>query len=109
MPTGADKASITLERCFNHLQREAAAFCLECRRAFCRECVTEHDGRVMCAACLRKLAVVRSPVATRFRVLLLPVAALAGFMVAWVTFFSLGRLLLRMPDSFHEGTFWNKD
>ena len=40
------------QRCFNHMLREAVACCPECRRYFCRECVTEHEDKVLCAACL---------------------------------------------------------
>ena len=40
------------QRCFNHALREAAARCPGCGNFFCRECVTEHDDRVLCAACL---------------------------------------------------------
>ena len=38
------------QRCFNHMLREAVACCPECRRYFCRECVTEHEDKVLCAA-----------------------------------------------------------
>src|SRR5438132_254763 len=44
------------QRCLNHLNREAVARCPECKRFFCRECVTEHEDRLICAACLKKLA-----------------------------------------------------
>ena len=43
------------QRCFNHAVREAVARCPECGQCFCRECITEHDDRVVCAACLKKL------------------------------------------------------
>ena len=36
--------------------REAVARCPECTQFFCRECITEHDDRVLCSACLKKLA-----------------------------------------------------
>src|ERR1043166_5979979 len=44
------------QRCLNHSFREAVARCPECKRYFCRECVTEHDDRLICAACLKKLS-----------------------------------------------------
>lgn len=44
------------QRCFNHATREAVARCPECSQFFCRECITEHDDRVICSACLKKLA-----------------------------------------------------
>jgi hypothetical protein len=55
--------NLLLQRCFNHGMREAAARCPECGRFYCRECITEHDDRVLCSACLKKLA--RAPLAKR--------------------------------------------
>ena len=42
-------------RCFKHLSREAVARCPECSKFYCRECVTEHEGRMMCRSCLDAL------------------------------------------------------
>src|SRR2546429_9979935 len=47
------------QRCFNHALREAAARCPECGHFYCRECITEHEDRVICANCLAKLAAPR--------------------------------------------------
>ena len=52
------------QRCFNHAGREAVARCPECGQFFCRECITEHEDRVLCSACLKKLT--RRPLARRF-------------------------------------------
>lgn len=94
------------QRCFNHALREAVARCPECSRYFCRECITEHEDRAICAACLRKLA--RVPLlkrrgwsgALRFGQCLL------GLLAGWFFFYLIGELLLAMPNSFHEGTLW---
>ena len=43
------------QRCLHHLSREAACRCPVCRSYFCRECVTEHDDRLVCAGCLKKM------------------------------------------------------
>jgi hypothetical protein len=32
---------------------------------------------------------------------------LAGVMVLWLAFFLMGRALLSLPTSFHDGTFWS--
>lgn len=40
--------------CFNHPERPAAARCPLCGVAFCRECVSEHNGRFLCASCLQQ-------------------------------------------------------
>jgi hypothetical protein len=98
--------NITEQRCFNHLHREAVARCPECGRCFCRECVTEHDDRVICAACLRRTlapAAGRQPILQR--VMLLAHFCL-GFMALWMLAYYLGRMLLLLPDSFHEGNLW---
>jgi len=42
-------------RCFYHDFREAACRCPICQRYFCRECVTEHDDRVLCVECLKTI------------------------------------------------------
>jgi len=94
------------QRCFNHAAREAVARCPECGRFFCRECITEHEDRVLCTACLKKLA--RMPLAKRpgfINVLRLAQFA-AGVVVAWFFFFLIGNSLLKIPASFHEGTLW---
>ena len=82
------------------------ARCTDCGLFFCRECVAEHDDRILCAACLR-LAVGRAArAAPRGRALALAGQVLAGLVLAWLLFFAMGRLLLRLPSSFHEGTRW---
>jgi hypothetical protein len=94
------------QRCFNHALREAAARCPGCGQFFCRECITEHDDRVLCAACLAKSV---RPKATR-RFAFGPIFRLAHFvvamLVAWFFFFLIGAGLLKLPAQFHEGTLW---
>jgi hypothetical protein len=94
------------QRCFNHAGREAVARCPECGHYFCRECITEHDDRVVCAACLKKLT--RQPLTRRtaFARLLRLGQCAFGIGVAWFFFFLIGEGLLKLPDSFHEGTLW---
>jgi hypothetical protein len=102
----AARPDLAYQRCFNHVQREAVARGPSCKQFFCRECITEHDDRVVCAACLRKLAGV--PLTKRpafLKVMRLSQCAL-GVLVAWFFFFIIGESLLRLTDSFHEGTLW---
>jgi hypothetical protein len=98
--------SLTHQRCFNHAMREAVALCPECKRFFCRECITEHDDRVLCTDCLQKLA--RKPLAQRFALaqIFWLAQAVAGLLIVWYFFFLIGAGLLKLPDSFHEGTLW---
>jgi hypothetical protein len=93
-------------RCFNHPQREAAARCVRCRGFFCRECITEHHKRMICARCLLERE--DKSRGGRFFPALYNTARLAlGFFILWLVFFNLGRLLLLIPTEFHEGTFWS--
>lgn len=96
------------QRCFNHAAREAVARCPGCGHFFCRECITEHDDRVICAACLRKLA--RVPLLQRRGLsrLLRVGQCLLGVVLAWFFFYLVGEALLALPASFHEGTFWHR-
>jgi hypothetical protein len=98
--------SLTHQRCFHHSLREAAARCPECGRFYCRECITEHEDRVLCAACLRRL--VRPPL-TRRRGFVAGVRTLqlaAGVFTLWLFFYLLGQTLLSVDTSVHEGTVW---
>jgi hypothetical protein len=98
--------NLTYQRCFNHAMREAVARCPECKQFFCRECVVEHDDRVLCNSCLKKLTaqplVKRLAFAKLFRV----VQFALGLLLAWFFFFVIGASLLKLPTSFHEGTMW---
>lgn len=95
---------VVAARCLLHPHRESVARCPECRQAFCRECITEHAGRVICAACLRKLTppLVRTP--RRVGWLIRPLQLGSGLVVGWLCFYLLGRLLLQIPSEWHEGT-----
>jgi hypothetical protein len=94
--------NIVQERCFNHASREAVARCPECGRTFCRECVSEHDDRVICAFCLKRLT---KKADRRYRLLGLVrfVQIFVGVLVLWSSFYLLGKTLLTIPSSFHEG------
>lgn len=101
-------ATLTQQRCFNHAPREAVARCPGCRRFYCRECVTEHSDRLMCAACIAAEA---SPATVRPRSWR-GLGALGqfglGFIIVWIIFLFVGRTLLDLPADFHEGTVWQE-
>ncbi len=91
------------QRCLQHPDREAAYRCPVCKRHYCRECGVEHDGRILCAACLRKQAATQLPKSARWSGLAVSVSPLIGFLIAWLFFFYLGQWLISIPTSFHEG------
>jgi hypothetical protein len=99
--------SLAHQRCFNHVQREAVAKCPVCSHYFCRECITEHDDRVICAACLAKAA--PTPLLPRRAraALMRGSVCLLGLFAAWFFFYLIGQALLAIPSSYHDGTLWN--
>ena len=102
----ASTPGVALQRCFNHDLREAAARCPECRRFFCRECVAEHDDRVICASCLKKLAAPALAKGRAFSAFMRSIQVVVGIVVAWFFFFIVGEALLRIPASFHDTSVW---
>ena len=99
-------ATLAAQRCLRHPLREAVARCPQCAHSFCRECITEHEDRVLCADCLAK-ALRRTEEKQSF---LSHVGGLTlgiiGIATAWLFFYCLGELLARAPASFHDGTVW---
>ncbi|HEY3758110.1 MAG TPA: hypothetical protein VGL42_18290 [Opitutaceae bacterium] len=78
-----------------HSDREAAALCRGCGMPFCRECVTEHGGRLLCAGCLaaetaaaRRSRTLRTPAWLRFSA-----GIVAGVFVLWVLFCLAGEVV----------------
>lgn len=100
--------SLALQRCLNHPAREAAARCVQCGSNYCRECVEEHDGKLKCAACLRNAA--KQSILQRAWFLKLWGGAQTAFALffLWLAFFTLGKTLLTIPESFHEGEVWKR-
>jgi hypothetical protein len=101
-------ASVIEQRCLRHPAREAVARCPQCGYSYCRECITEHEDRVLCADCLAKILRAEeqrgSILARMFGVLL----GFLGIATAWLFFYCLGEALARAPISFHDGTIWEQ-
>jgi hypothetical protein len=91
------------QHCFNHSQRTASARCPECTRFFCRECVTEHEGRVLCARCLEK-RLTPGKGRRRLRPLLRTLQGVVGAWLIWLFFYYIAKILLHIPSAVHEGT-----
>jgi hypothetical protein len=104
------RTGLALQKCFNHPAREAVARCPECTRSFCRECVVEHEDRIICAGCLARIVAARAKVGRSVDLspLWRGVAAIAGLFVAWFLFFTIGRSVLSVPDDYHAGKVWKE-
>ena len=100
-------STLAHQRCFNHAGREAVARCPECKQFFCRECITEHEDRVLCAQCLKKLAGLPLTKRPAFIRLVRLIQCVLSIVIAWFFFFLIGEGLLSLPDNFHEGTLWH--
>ncbi len=96
---------LAARRCLLHVDREAAVRCPVCHEFFCRECVTEHDSRFVCASCLRELASKKTAPQRSLNWPLLPFRLCFGFALACFLFYVLGRLLLLVPPSVQDGSF----
>jgi len=101
-------APIRHERCWNHESREAAVRCLACGRYFCRECVTEHDERLLCAACLKRLAGGGVRKRSRMAKAKGALATAMGLLLAWLFFYGIGQLLAQIPAPQDEGASWQR-
>lgn len=99
-------SSLVHRRCLHHADREAVARCPECARFFCRECISEYDDRILCTACLGKLVAPAPRSAQRFESLWLVGQSVLAVVIIWFFFFLIGRALLAIPASFHEGKIW---
>ena len=99
-------------RCINHSSREAVARCPVCRHFFCRECVTEHGGKVICASCLQKSVSTAEAKKTTGRLLRaaekmeMAFRAAVGLFLLWIVFYAVGQILLAIPSDFHSGNIW---
>lgn len=99
--------SLLQQRCFNHAFREAVARCPDCGRYYCRECITEHEDKVLCATCLSEKALKTPGKKRTFGGFLQAVFSFSlGLTSIWIIFYYLGRVLVTLPSSFHDGTLW---
>ncbi|MCC5843346.1 MAG: rhomboid family protein [Verrucomicrobia bacterium] len=92
--------TVSRARCRNHADREAVARCPECGHTFCRECIVEHEGRMICKECLEKLLAQKPD--RRGRMYLRRAAlwglSLISFLLTWSFFLLLGRLMILLQD-----------
>ena len=98
--------NLAQQQCLNHAGREAVARCPECRLFFCRECIAEHDDRVICANCLKKIIAASVEKHSPARLLQRTALGTLGVVMAWLFFYWIGLGLLAIPAEFHDGTVW---
>jgi hypothetical protein len=93
-------------RCRNHFERQAACRCPSCGFDFCRECVTEHDERLLCSRCVAQL---ETPSARPSRTKSIQAIAqcVAGVTAAWLFFFLAGELTSMVVSPSHEVRAWH--
>src|SRR3954462_15330168 len=90
--------SLRHARCLFHPLREAAARCPHCGGTFCRECVSDEDGKLACPPCLRRLAHPKPPKACVARLLREVLAGIATFACLIALFFVLLRWRTNTPE-----------
>jgi hypothetical protein len=90
--------SLRHARCLFHPLREAAARCPHCGGTFCRECVTDEEGKLACPPCLRRMARPPAPklsLTRRFRQVFAGLTALAALVAL---FFAMLRWRVNTPE-----------
>lgn len=63
---------------------------------------------MVCAACLKTILGKRSTERRRLRRIAGGIFPVAGLLLAWLFFYGIGRLLMLIPASVHDGTAWTK-
>jgi len=85
-------------RCLFHPLREAAARCPHCGGTFCRECVTDEEGKLACPPCLRRLARPVAPKASLGRLFREVLAGLTALACLAALFFGLLHWRMNTPE-----------
>jgi len=98
-------ADLRKARCHNHSFREAVVRCPACKGDFCRECVTEHRGKMLCTNCLKQADQRPQRAGTLLKRIALLLFFVMSFMVTWAFFFWIAEVLAGIPQKYHDGTF----
>ena len=100
-------SDLARQQCFNHPGREAIVRCPSCHRDYCRECVTEHDDRYLCSACLRLESRELERTRRRVRVPVGAFMALAGLLTAWVVYYASAQYLVLRSGADQSYRLWH--
>ncbi len=92
-------------RCVLHAHREAVAQCPSCSRFYCRECVVEHSGKMLCKSCLDASVDADMPESgNAISGWVVGFASLCiSFLITCAFFYIGGKVLLSIPEDFHAG------
>jgi hypothetical protein len=102
-------AGVSLQqRCWNHEAREAVCRCPACGRSFCHECVTEHDLRLLCAACLGAITATGQSKRSVWRSVLPTGMLLAGFLLAWIFFYGAAESVSFFTERAEQSSWQNR-
>jgi len=93
---------LTLQRCLIHADRKAIARCPSCANYFCRECVTEHEGRFLCSNCLQRRSAPIEHAQRAAGSVAVAIGISIGIAVAWFFFYLIGHLLILIPANLHH-------
>ena len=103
-------AQVLRQSCSHHPERESVARCPECGHTYCRECITDHAGRVICARCLEELRQAGPRSRNTTAELIKSVLGLGiGALLALIFYYALGWTLLQIPEKFHEAKWFAID
>lgn len=93
--------------CLHHRDRPAVARCPSCGESYCRECVVEHDFRLICASCLAKLSQAKKKAGRSWLPAAPVLQAAAGLMLSWWFFSWVCGRLHDDPAAVHKGFKWS--
>jgi len=100
------------QRCRNHEAREAVCRCPSCGNSFCRECVSEHEFRLLCASCIHALTQARRDARAKKRRMPRSVPAIAmivaGVLLAATVFFGAGETILTIAVRAEQASWQNR-
>jgi uncharacterized paraquat-inducible protein A len=101
----SEEHGLRKRKCANHASREAVARCPECKKDFCRECITEHNNKMLCTNCLQEITRKKDAKKKKLAALFTIVLFFLGMLISYYFFLGVASMLSEMPDQFHNGEF----
>ena len=92
--------SLSAIKCITHIDREAVARCCQCNQYYCRECIVEHEGDMICTQCLSQnnQSLIEKKESSGW-ISHLFIFAMSTVLLLFL-FYSLGWFISIIPDSF---------